>query len=180
MPRSPIPESIKREVLIEAGYRCAVPTCRSLLIVDLHHIVDVAQGGRNEPGNLLPLCPTCHALYTRGKIPRDAALAWKSVLVALSQAFDRRAIDDLLFLEEIGIAQRDFVCSGDGVSRFTQLYAAGLARYEYRLGVRGLGMDADSYRVEITAKGQRFLSAWRAGDGSAMLNATASEECGEV
>src|SRR6185503_19938553 len=103
---------------------------------------DVAEGGFNEPGNLLPLCPTCHALYTRGRITREAARAWKAVLVALNQAFDRRTIDDLVFLEEVGKSQTDFVCTGDGVTRFTQLYAAGLARYEYFRGLRG-GMNVD-------------------------------------
>jgi len=178
MPRSAVPEAVKRQVLIEAGYRCGVPTCRNLLIVDLHHIVDVFEGGANEPGNLLPLCPTCHALYTRGKISRDAARAWKAVLVSLNQAFDRQAIDDLLFLEGVRTAKpSDFVCSGDGVTRFTQLYAAGLAKYEFFQGLRG-GLNTDSYRVAITPKGLRLLEAWRTGDGDAILNATTGGPAG--
>lgn len=175
MPRLAVPEAVKREVLIEAGYRCRVPTCRNLLIVDLHHIVDVAEGGGNEPGNLLPLCPTCHALYTRGQITRDAAKAWKAVLVSLNQAFDRRTIDDLIFLEGVGKSQEDFVCTGDGVTRFTQLYAAGLARYVYFYGMRG-GMNVDSYRVAITPKGKRLLDAWRSGDSNAIGQATDDDQ----
>src|SRR5437868_1102246 len=99
--RKPISEAVRRAVLIEAGYRCAVPTCRALLIVDLHHIVPVRAGGENKTGNLLALCPTCHALFERGKIHPDAIGAWKAVLVALNNAFDRATIDDLLFLREI-------------------------------------------------------------------------------
>lgn len=175
MPRSAIPEAIKRQVLVEAGYRCGVPTCRALLILDLHHIIDVAEGGGNESGNLLPLCPTCHALYTRGSIPRDAIHAWKVVLVSLSAAFDRRTIDDLIFLDEIQQTQKDFVCTGDGVSRFTQLYAAGLAKYQRFHGLRG-GMNVDSYRVEITSKGQRLLEGWRAGNSSAVDTALGMDD----
>ncbi len=163
MPRKPIPESVKRQVLIEAGYRCAVPTCRNLLIVDLHHIVDVQDGGGNEPENLLPLCPTCHALYTRGSIPQDAVKAWKVVIVGLNQAFDRRTIDDLIFLDQVGQSQTDFVCSGDGVTRFTQLYAAGLASYKRIHSLRG-GLNTDSYTVAITTKGKHLLEGWRSGD----------------
>ena len=32
-------------VLTEAGYRCAVPTCRGILALDLHHIWEVVAGG---------------------------------------------------------------------------------------------------------------------------------------
>ncbi len=45
--RKPIPASLKREVLAEAGYRCAVPTCRGILALDLHHIEEVQEGGEN-------------------------------------------------------------------------------------------------------------------------------------
>jgi hypothetical protein len=97
------------------------------------------------------------------------------VLVSLSQAFDRRTIDDLIFLEDVGKSQKDFVCTGDGVTRFTQLYAASLARYEYFHGLRG-GMNVDSYRVAITLKGQRLLDAWRSGDSKAIGEATTDDQ----
>jgi hypothetical protein len=160
-------------VLIEAGFRCAVPTCRNLLILDLHHIVDVSAGGGDDPGNLLALCPTCHAMYTRNHITRDAVRAWKAVVVSLNQAFDRRTIDDLLFLDDVTRREpQDFVCSGDGVSRFTQLYAAGLARYEHFHGLRG-GLNMDSYRVSLTPKGHRLLEGWREGSRAIVEEALA-------
>ncbi len=162
-------------MLIEAGYRCGVPTCRNLLLLDLHHIVDVAKGGRNDPGNLLALCPTCHGLYTRGRIPQDAIRAYKVVLVSLSQAFDRRAVDDLLFLERVSHTNRDFVCTGDGVTRFTQLYAADLARFEFYQGMRGGGNDVDYYRVFVTSKGQRLLEGWLSGNSQAVHDAIGME-----
>src|SRR4051795_9356504 len=86
--RDSLPLKTRVIVLTEAGYRCAVPTCRNILALDMHHIVEVADGGGNEPGNLLVLCPTCHALYTRGEIHRDSINAWKTMLVSLSHAFD--------------------------------------------------------------------------------------------
>lgn len=98
MPRTKIPRNTIVDVLIEAGYRCAVPTCRNILAIDLHHIVEVKDGGPNEASNLLALCPTCHALYTRGTISKEAIDAWKTMLVALTQAFDKESISNLLFL----------------------------------------------------------------------------------
>jgi hypothetical protein len=169
--RSAIPEQVKREVLIEAGYRCGVPTCRTILLLDLHHIVEVSEGGGNKADNLLPLCPTCHALYHRERIPRDAVKAWKAVLVSLSQAFDRNTIDDLLFLK--CVQHREYVCTGDGVSRFTQLYAAGLATFQFFQGQRGMGMCVDNYRVAITPKGERLLEGWLQGDRKILAEALA-------
>ena len=98
MPRTKIKSDVVREVLIEAGYRCAVPTCRNILAIDMHHIVEVKDGGPNEQSNLLALCPTCHALYTRGTISKEAINAWKTMLVALNHAFDKESISNLLFL----------------------------------------------------------------------------------
>src|SRR5438045_571534 len=101
MTRTKIPSSIVRDVLTEAGYRCAVPTCRNILALDMHHIVEVKDKGPNEQSNLLALCPTCHALYTRGMIPQEAIYAWKTMLVALNHAFDRESISNLLFLHHL-------------------------------------------------------------------------------
>jgi hypothetical protein len=98
MARTAISLDVKIQVLTEAGYRCAVPTCRNILAIDLHHIVEVKDGGRNEASNLLALCPTCHALYTRGTISRESINTWKMMLVTLNHAFDQESISNLLFL----------------------------------------------------------------------------------
>jgi hypothetical protein len=84
--RRSLPVATRRAVLAEAGYRCAVPTCRSIIALDLHHIEDLQEGGGDEVSNLIALCPTCHALYTRGTITRDAIQLWKRRLVALNHA----------------------------------------------------------------------------------------------
>jgi hypothetical protein len=87
---------IKELVLTEAGYRCAVPTCRSILTIDLHHIVEVSKGGGDTPENLLPLCPTCHALYHRGTITRSSIQKWKQDLLSVSsQDFKRKIEEDV-------------------------------------------------------------------------------------
>lgn len=54
--RIAISEPVQRQVLMEAGYRCAVPTCRNILAIDLHHIVQVSIGGGNDLANLLARC----------------------------------------------------------------------------------------------------------------------------
>src|SRR5262245_31948622 len=118
-------------VLTEAGYRCAVPTCRGILALDMHHIWEVAAGGGDDPANLIALCPTCHALYHRGTISADSIYAYKAMLVALSQAFDLEAIDRLLFLN---LCPEYLLVSGDGLLHFARLIAAGLATFRPHKG----------------------------------------------
>lgn len=43
--RKSISDEVRRQVLIEAGYRCGVPTCRNILAIDLHHMEPVNEGG---------------------------------------------------------------------------------------------------------------------------------------
>ncbi|SRR5712692_812594 len=99
--RTNIPANIRREVLIEAGYRCASPRCGNFLAMDIHHIHEVNEGGSNDLSNLIALCPMCHALYTRGIITKDAINAWKTMLISLNGAFDRESISNLRFLYKI-------------------------------------------------------------------------------
>lgn len=81
--RKSIPEATRIEVLTQAGYRCAVPTCHGILALDIHHLIHVSMDGPNTTENLLPLCPTCHALYHRGYIHQSSLAKWKERLVRL-------------------------------------------------------------------------------------------------
>ncbi len=179
MPRTKIPHNVVNSVLIEAGYRCAVPTCRNILAIDMHHIVEVKDGGPNEPSNLLALCH-----------------AWKTMLVALNHAFDQESISNLLFLHILGQEsenrvsrirndeekfkshERDgqivelisydgaisdlnlLLISGDGVLKFSHLISSGLAFFyvAVELGATIL------YSVQLTQKGMQIIDAWFSGN----------------
>ena len=157
--RKNIPPKMKLELLTEAGFRCAVPTCRDLLVLDLHHIYEVAEGGANEVSNLIALCPTCHGLYHRGHIPRSSIFAWKSMLVAINRAFDLESIDRLMFLE--GQPQDYLIVQGDGVLHFDRLIAANLATFEQKSNNEN---QIVTYSVNISEKGRMLIAAWRSGD----------------
>jgi hypothetical protein len=172
--RKAIPQSIRQDVLIEAGYRCAVPTCRTILAIDLHHIVEVAEGGGNERSNLLALCPTCHALFHRGEITREAIRVWKGVLVSLNERFDRDTKDKLLFLSH---KDRPHLYSAEGVLHFTNLIAAGLAKCgserleSHARGGHGADISKSRWPVELTERGKLLVEAWQKGDSQALQRA---------
>lgn len=160
--RKPVPPDIVIAVLTEAGYRCAVPTCRGILAIDLHHMVEVSIGGGNTVANLLPLCPTCHALYHRKEIKQPSIYIWKSILVSLTRAFDQFALDQLLFLNKPEAASLRI--SGDGVLPFARLVAAGLAAFELEMQNGPLLL----YSVHLTGTGKQLVTAWSSGDRDAV------------
>jgi hypothetical protein len=157
--RDKLPLKTRLIVLTEAGYRCAVPTCRNILALDMHHVWEVSAGGGDEPSNLVALCPTCHALYHRGTISADAIYAYKAMLVAITRAFDVEAIDRLLFLDS---CSKDYlILSGDGLLQFGRLIAAGLASMEQK---SNNNWQIVTYSVNISEKGRHLIDAWRQGD----------------
>lgn len=157
--RKNLPVTTIRILLTEAGYRCAVPTCRNILALDMHHMWEVSAGGGNDPSNLIALCPTCHSLYHRGTILVDAIYAYKAMLVAISRAFDLEAIDRLLFLD--GCSHDFLVVSGDGVLHFDRLIAAGFASVEQKTNNN---FQIVTYTINISEKGKLLIDAWRQGD----------------
>lgn len=160
--RKAIPFKVEVTVLTEAGYRCAVPTCRGILALDLHHMEQVSEGGGDVAENLLPLCPNCHALYHRGTIKKESIYAWKSLLVSLTRAFDVATLDQLLFLNKT--QGNNLRVSGDGVLSFARLVAAGYA--DFKLQVQNGPILL--YTIRLTHLGKRLVSAWSSGDREAV------------
>jgi hypothetical protein len=65
MDRPAIPESVKRQLRIEACYgccRCGEP------FIQFHHILGVQQTG-DDPKHMMALCPNCHSIATANAMP---------------------------------------------------------------------------------------------------------------
>jgi hypothetical protein len=125
----------------------------------MHHMDEVSNGGGDDPSNLIALCPNCHRLYHSHVISRDAIYSYKSMLVALSRAFDLEAVDRLLFLSD---CKQDFlIVTGDGLLHFARIIAAGLASVELKANNN---WQIVTYAVNISPKGKQIIDAWRQGD----------------
>jgi hypothetical protein len=149
----------KIAVLTESGYRCAVPTCRGILALDMHHLWEVAAGGGDDPSNLIALCPTDHALYHRGTIKADSIYAYKAMLVAIGRAFDLDSVDRLLFL--FPIPKDGLIVSGDGILSFARLIASNLASFKQMANNNNQFV---TYAINLTDKGRMLIHAWHQGD----------------
>ncbi|MFA0718303.1 HNH endonuclease [Vibrio splendidus] len=82
--RPKIPAEIRREVLVEAGHRCAIQHCRNTSNLDLHHIVPWAECQEHKVDNLIALCPNCHRLAHDNSIDRKSLLKYKEVCIGLN------------------------------------------------------------------------------------------------
>ncbi len=84
--RPEIPAELKRSVLVEAGHRCAIPTCRQTP-VELAHITPWAKVKQHTFDNLIALCPTCHTRFGHGDIDHKAMLQYKANLDILNYRY---------------------------------------------------------------------------------------------
>jgi len=69
-------QSARRAVLRRSGGHCENPGCTGdpqditdagHPILEVDHIQDLAKGGPDHPGQMIALCPNCHAIKTRGR-----------------------------------------------------------------------------------------------------------------
>lgn len=90
--RPSIPAEMKRAVLVEAGHRCAIPTCRATTM-EIAHIQPWAKVQEHTFDNLIALCPNCHTRFDKGEIDRKSMRMYKDNLALLNNRygeFERR------------------------------------------------------------------------------------------
>jgi hypothetical protein len=166
--RKALKVDVRQLVLHESGYKCANPVCRHIITLDIHHLELVSKGGGNGSENLLALCPNCHSLHHSGQIVEASLRAWKQLLLAINEAFDRRSVDTLLALDRL----KNLYITGDGVLQCAALIASGLV--EVRSGQHDLVAGAPRwdmggpplYTVSLSGRGSAFVSAWKEGKQS--------------
>jgi len=59
--RKTVPTSIKKEVLYKQNYKCAKCGKKLPPTRHFHHKKAISKGGKNTIGNIIALCPNCHA-----------------------------------------------------------------------------------------------------------------------
>lgn len=81
----------------EAGYRCAIPSCKQTAAVEAAHIVPYAETQDNSFDNLIALCAVDHHRYDKlQQIPRASILAYKrnlSVINGRYNDFEQRMLE---------------------------------------------------------------------------------------
>lgn len=97
MSRPAVPAALKRLLHEEAGYRCAIPTCRSTSVLEMAHIIPWEEVHAHTFDNMIVLCSMCHGLYDREKkIPRKSIENYKQNLAVVNGRygdFERRVLE---------------------------------------------------------------------------------------
>ncbi|WP_426506733.1 HNH endonuclease [Dactylosporangium sp. McL0621] len=98
--RPDVPAELKRRLMIEAGHRCAIPTCRQIGPLQIEHIDDWAKVQRHDFENMIVLCANCHGRKgTRhGEIDRKSLRQYKANLAILNSRYsdlERRVLEVL-------------------------------------------------------------------------------------
>jgi hypothetical protein len=102
--RPAIPAELKRRVLVEAGHRCAISTCR-YIDVDIHHIEPWEKCQTHDYENLIALCPNCHRRADNGEIDRKSLRIYKANLRFAHDKFSQLEIDVLFELRPLPPSQ---------------------------------------------------------------------------
>ena len=115
--RPEIPAEMKRAVQEEAGYRCAIPTCRDKGPFDFEHIEEWSKVEKHEFHNIILLCVSCHARVTRkntsaAPISKGALRTYKRNLAIISgrySLFEMRMLEGYFELKMQRVSQEDSI-----------------------------------------------------------------------
>ena len=151
--RPAIPADLRRIVLVEAGHRCAIPTCRHI-DVEVHHIIPWSECQKHEYDNLIALCPNCHALADRGKIDRKSLRLYKYNLRFAHDKFSQFELDILFDIKDgktISLPSFMYLL-------IKRIYDAGYVAIEQLPGSFAMyGLTIAPGIISITREGLRFL-----------------------
>lgn len=155
--RPSIPSQLRRDVLIEAGYRCAMPRCGAQT-VEIHHIVDYATAQEHTFGKLIALCPTCHARVTKGEIDRKAISQIKADL-AMNVRYSDLERRMLRAVADRGLpAGHGFTLPGG--LELMMMYAVSDGLFDPRNSSVPDGMFPSHVTYVLTEKGRAFVDRW--------------------
>lgn len=164
--RTTIPRPLARDVLVEAGHRCAIPTCRHPT-TEIAHIVPWATVREHTFDNLIALCPTDHARYDKGEIDRQSILMYKRNLGLLTSRYgesERRLLE--LFAKAPG--SREFHYDRPMDFEFMYLIEDGLLVKKIEQGnttirIKGMTNPLAPVQYALTDAGIQFVDRWRQG-----------------
>ena len=96
--RPDVPTDLKRRLMIEAGYRCAIPMCGQVAPLQIDHIVPWATVKRHDFENMIILCANCHNRKgnRHGQIDRQALRRIKANLAVIHHRYsdlERRVLE---------------------------------------------------------------------------------------
>lgn len=156
--RPSIPAELRRRVLIEAGHRCSIPTCRHL-DVDVHHIVPWGERREHAYENLIALCPNCHRRAEKGEIDRKSLRIYKANLRFTHDKFSQFEVDCLFEASRLPDGRGLFYPAFAAlfVKRLLEAKFVTLGPSGYNVNLSGVELGPSI--LAITADGRGFIAS---------------------
>jgi hypothetical protein len=156
--RPDIPKELEREVLMEAGHRCAIPTCLHPT-TEVAHIVPWATVKKHAFDNLIALCPNCHTRYDNKQIDRKSMLQYKANLSILRGRYGDIEQRVMKLFADTPAADRIWLPGGLDILVMNLLQDGFLVPTGATGGVILAGVPS---RVEylLTPAGRQFVARW--------------------
>ena len=158
---------LKRQLFEEAGYRCAVPTCRGTSALQMEHIQPWSEVKEHDFENMIILCATCHARVTSKEISKDAIRAYKRNLAIISgrySLYEMRLLE--LFFGQVQAGMKAL----SPISEVDLLHVSGLGRdglikvlFPEDSTVKVNGISNRTCRLVPTEAGLRFIEQYFGG-----------------
>ena len=162
-----IPASIRRQVLLEAGHCCAIPTCQ-FPATHFAHIVPFGKVKEHREENIIALCPNHHDLFDNKKmIDRKSMQLYKQKLQFLNKRYTKYELRLLARLSD-----KPAVVA-DGEIQVMGLLKDGLVKNKKTFITQSIeAMDkkgnmvvedeiVQSFAAVLTSKGKQFIRTWK-------------------
>ena len=156
--RPAIPAELKRKVLVEAGHRCAIPTCRHIE-TEIHHIIPWETCKEHKYANLIALCPNCHKRADKGEIDRKNLKLYKANLQFIHDKFSQLEIDILFELYRKFTSSKRIPCPPFMRILIGRMLDSDYIKYHEEQGTVFInGIKASHDFLSITEKGIKFVN----------------------
>jgi hypothetical protein len=161
-----IPVEIQRQVLLEAGHGCAIPTCQ-FHATEFAHIEPFREVKKHEASNIIALCPNHHTLYDQKKtIDRKAMRAYKLKLQFLNKRYTSYELRLLALLGE-----KPYILAS-GEIEVLGLLKDGLIENAHTFETQSLVISkggkvvhqdlfVQAFAARLTAKGKTLIETWK-------------------
>jgi HNH endonuclease len=159
--RDDISLPLQRSLMIEAGHRCAIPTCRAVAPLVFEHIEDWVKVREHKFENMIVLCANCHGLKGEGprKLDRKSLRQYKLNLAVVNGRYgdiERRVLEFFAVNPEAN----DMYLPGGLDILLAYLLIDGLLQKAPPVGGIYFGPHPMYQNYLLTSAGREFVERW--------------------